>query len=264
MRENVFMVTGCAHGIGKTLIFRLIEEGARIIGCDIDQNALRGLVYKLKKYRERLLCISVDVTDEEKIKKTVHKGLEKFGRIDVLVNNAGGSENWARIRKTGKFSAPALFEKVSMEDWNKDIRLNLTSGFLCAKHVIPIMKSQEHGVIINISSLAARTGGNFESVTYASGKAGVLGLTRRMAKELGPFGIRCNCILPGFVMTERNQKVWANVSLIKRNEVIGKIPLRRFCEPSELVDVIMFLASDKAGYITGISLDVSGGFFMNP
>ena len=263
MEKKVFIVTGAAHGIGRALVGRVMQEGSNVVACDIDTAALEKLREGSQAERSLLLSAS-SVTVEEQIEKMVESALDMFGRIDVLVNNAGGSENWKHVRETGEFSLPGPIEAYDEEDWGKDIRLNLTSAFLCAKHVIPTMKKQKSGVIINISSRAARTGGNFETAGYAAGKSGLIGLTRRLAKELGPFNIRCNCVLPGFTLSVRNKQVWDSLTKERRDAIIEQIPLRRLAQPSEQVEVVMFLASEDASYITGISLDVNGGIYMTP
>ena len=183
----------------------------------------------------------------------VQKAIDTFGRIDILVNNAGGA-----------LHTPHKLEEVDEKDWDKVVNINLKGAFLCSQAVIAQMRKQgTGGKIVNISALAGRSYATLAGVQYTSAKAGIGGLTRHLAREVGPFGINVNAVAPSVMLTgERVRGLWEAKTEEERKKVIEEIPLRRLAEPREIARVVVFLASDDASYVTGVTLDVNGGRFM--
>jgi NAD(P)-dependent dehydrogenase (short-subunit alcohol dehydrogenase family) len=178
--------------------------------------------------------------------------LEAFGRVDILINNAGGL-----------FNAPNSIEATTIDDWNKVISANLTGTFFCCKAVLPVMKKNGSGKIVNVSSQSGRTFNVLTGPAYSSAKAGVLGLTKQLAYEMGPYAININAVAPGIMLTEpRVKKIWYSIPEEKRNFIVNTTPLRRTGEPEEIAKVIAFLCTDDAKFITGACLDINGGMFM--
>jgi len=180
----------------------------------------------------------------------VAKVMDKWGRLDILVNNAG------------RGGAGPPVEEISAEEWDRLITLNLKSAFLCIRAVAPIMKRQGYGRIVNVSSRAGRSHSEVTGPVYGSAKAGMLGLTRHMAAELGPYGITVNAVAPGLVMSQRVKARFEALTEEEQRKTIMNIPLRRLAEPEEIARTIAFLASDDASYVNGVALDVNGGIYM--
>jgi NAD(P)-dependent dehydrogenase (short-subunit alcohol dehydrogenase family) len=184
----------------------------------------------------------------------VQKTAEAFGRIDILVNNAGGG-----------FNLPNKLEEITDEIWDRVVDANLKGTFICSRAVAPYMKQQKSGRIINLSSKAGRYGGELTGIQYSSAKAGVMGLTRQLAKDLGPFGITSNAIAPGLALSSpRVEKLWMERKTEEeRKATIQAIPLRRLSTVDEQASVILFLASDDASYVSGVTIDVNGGWLVS-
>jgi NAD(P)-dependent dehydrogenase (short-subunit alcohol dehydrogenase family) len=181
------------------------------------------------------------------VTRAVEGVLARWGRIDVLVNNAGG---FSVIRRT---------EEIPDEEWDRILRFNLTSVFVCSKAVLPTMKRQHAGRIVNMSSVAGRAGAVTVASHYAAAKAGILGFTRHLAREVAAEGITVNAVAPGTVATER----WKALRTPEESRRLADgVPARRVCDPSEIAECVLFLASDAAGYMTGATLDVNGGLVM--
>jgi NAD(P)-dependent dehydrogenase (short-subunit alcohol dehydrogenase family) len=171
--------------------------------------------------------------------------------VDILVNNAGGGTSLRYL------------EEVTEDDWKLTIDSNLKSAFLCCRAVTPPMKRQRYGRIVNVSSVAGRNVSRLSGPQYSSAKAGMLGLSRHLAQDLGPFGITVNAVAPGPTLVDRVAKKWALRSEADRAHILSNIPLGRLAEPEEVATVIAFLASDDARYVTGVTIDVNGGSFMS-
>ncbi|MGA2463431.1 MAG: SDR family NAD(P)-dependent oxidoreductase [Thermodesulfobacteriota bacterium] len=250
MEKKVALVTGAAKNLGKAIAIRLATEGCNIIINDIDDEGLLQTKKEILALGRKCLARKTDVTNVAEVDKLVEEGISIFNRIDILVNNAGGSLN-----------TPRLLEEATEEDWDKVINLNLKGTFFCCKAVVPYMKRNNYGSIINISSLAARCGEKLLGVNYAAAKAGVLGLTKKLALELGSFNIRVNAIALGLTISgERVKKlIMERTSEVEREAMLNVIPLRRFGEPKDLAGVVYFLCSDDSSYITGATIDVNGG-----
>lgn len=240
------VVTGAARGIGRAVALKLAEAGAAVVVADINLRSVRktGALVKARKARE--IALPLDVADEVSIKELVEKTVEVFGKIDILVNNAGIMER-TRIWK------------ISPEEWEKILRVNLTGPFLCTRAVLPLMKSSRYGRIVNISSSAGRSVSTLGGAHYTASKAGLLGLTRATAKEAAPFGITVNAVCPGLIDTEMAR---ATTTMDELQSFIQSFPIKRLGSPDEIGDLVVFLCSEKASYITGASIDINGGDLM--
>lgn len=247
------IVTGGVKGIGRSLVERFLAEGANVATFDVEPQgsanwtALTGAV---SSHASRFEYHTVDVTEEVEVENGVRAVLERFGVIDILVNNVG------------KGLEPVPLERVRLTDWTELLALNLTSAFLCTRAVIGHMKGRGRGKIVNVSSQAGRSRSEVSNLPYASAKAGLLGFTRNLAYEVGPFGVNVNAVAPGVTLTERITTRLAEKSEAQRSALNDVVPLRRLGSPEDVAAAILFLASDDADYITGATVDVNGGRTM--
>jgi 3-oxoacyl-[acyl-carrier protein] reductase len=241
------IVTGAAKGIGRAIAHAFVREGARVAALDVDESALQMVADELAAAGGHALALRTDVTRPADIRAAVDATVARFRRIDVLVNNAGG---FAAIRPT---------EDIPDDEWDAILRMNLTSVFLCTKAVLPQMKRQGGGRIVNLSSIAGRGGAIVLSAHYTAAKAGVLGFTRQLAREVAPLGITVNAVAPGTTATERFRALRTPE---QTRALTDTVPMRRVAEPSEVAACVLFLASDAASYVTGACLDVNGGVLM--
>jgi NAD(P)-dependent dehydrogenase (short-subunit alcohol dehydrogenase family) len=247
---QVFLITGAGAGICRSAIGIIAAEGGKIAAFDRDAAAVAGTIAMVREAGSEGLEIAGDALSEADAARAVAATLEKFGRIDVLINGVGGST----IVKNGS----ALLEEFSLEEWEGLIDFNLRGTFLFSRSVIPVMKKQKSGKIINMGSICAR-GTATASAAYSASKAGIVAMTKKMSLELAPFGITCNAINPGLTMTERIVKVFGPHSEEVHAERLSRIPLGRYSLPEDQAKVVCFLASSDADFITGISIDVTGG-----
>jgi len=245
LKDCVAIITGAGKGLGKSIAEEFYKEGALLALFDIQYDLVDNLAKKLDSSGERVMAINADVTDEMIIKDSMLKVFSKFGKIDILVNNAG-------------ISLHKPIKEMSVEDFNKVININLNGTFICSKSVISYMEKQKRGKIINIASLAGRTGRPGVGVNYAASKAGVIGLTQTLARELGPSGIYVNSICPGPILTEQTRQYPAEVfASWNAGRAIQKDGL-----PEDIAQLAVFLSSDKSDWITGIALDINGGILI--
>ncbi len=237
------IVTGAARGLGRAAAARLYERGASVAvnvrNADRTAEVVRAL-------GERALAVPGDVAAAGVPDDIARRTLDRFGRIDILINNA------ALARST-------RFPNLTPEEWRQALEVNLTAPFLLIKAVLPAMKAQQYGRVVNISSTAGRTVSTLGGAHYTASKAGLLGLTRAAAKELGAFGITVNAICPGMIDTELTHEN-ASPELLAR--LAAGFPIQRLGTALEVADLICFIASEAAGYMTGASLDISGGDLM--
>lgn len=240
--EKVVIITGGAQGIGKETAKRFLQEGARVVLCDYDESA--GLATLEELGNEKVDFYKVDVTDSTRIEEVVQETVDKYDRIDVLVNNAG-------------ITVDGFLTKMTEKDWEKVISVNLSGVFKCTKAVAPVMLKQGSGVILNASSVVGLYG-NIGQTNYAATKAGVIGLTKSWAKEFGPKGIRVNAVAPGFIETGMTAVVPKKVLDFMKE----KTPLRRLGKPEDIAAAYLYLASDDAGYVNGTILSVDGGLVI--
>lgn len=246
------IVTGGARGMGFAIAKALYNEGARLMILDIDEKGVVDAAQQLDQKGGRVLGRRVDVTKKEEIQEIVQEMRSLWGGVDILVNNAGGALN-----------TPYLLDEIEDKDWNLVIDVNLKGSFLCCQVVIPEMVRQGKGSIINISALAAHWRASLAGVQYTAAKAGVEGLTRQLAYDWGKFGIRVNSVAPTVTLTgERVQGLWETKSEEEKKKVLKDIPLGRLGTPEEVASVVVFLASEESSYITGITIDVSGGRYL--
>jgi 3-oxoacyl-[acyl-carrier protein] reductase len=248
LENRVAIVTGGAKGMGKAIALKFAEEGCSVAIADISmKEANETLSEVLKKGREAL-ALECNVTDETQVRRMTDQVLAKFGKVDILVNNAGAAAP----------SPPT--EDLPVEEWDKVMNINLKSGFLCSKAVIPNMKANKYGKIVNISSLGALFP-HADVVHYAAAKAGVLGMTFNLAYALARYNICVNAILPGLTKTHFYDVMLNGVPDKEAFFAeIGKgVPLRRAGKPEDIAGAALFYASELSSYVTGTTLNVSGG-----
>jgi len=243
---RVAVVTGAGRGIGRAISFKLSEAGARVVVGDIDRINAEETVVFLKEHKGSSIACTVDVSDERSVASMVTKALESFGRVDFLVNNAG-------------IMYRTRILDISADEWEQVIRVNLTGPFLCTRAVLPMMRKQRFGRVVNISSSAGRSVSTLGGAHYTASKAGLLGLTRAVAKEVAPFGITVNAVCPGLIDTEMVRETTSQKEL---EDFLDSFPIKRIGTPEEVGELVVFLCSDKASYITGVSLDINGGDLM--
>jgi 3-oxoacyl-[acyl-carrier protein] reductase len=248
LQDKVAIVTAAAGGgIGKATATRLAEEGAIVVVTDSHERRTRETVEELAgRFPGRIDGFALDVTRRDDIERITREVLSRRGRIDILVNNAG-------------INVLGAVDKVSVEDWTRIFDVNLTGAFHLIRAVLPSMRKQRAGAIINVSSVAAWSMLGGSDAPYAAAKAGMLALTRAVAAEAGPDGIRCNAVAPGIVLTKWVEKNMAGVA-----RQADHTPLRRLGKPEDIAATIAFLASDDASFITGEAITVSGGLYMHP
>jgi NAD(P)-dependent dehydrogenase (short-subunit alcohol dehydrogenase family) len=245
LQDRVAVVTGAANGIGAATTHTLHQEGAKVALLDIDQTNGKALADQLGA--ERALFVACDVTVEEQAAAAVDATIERFGRVDILVNNAGVN---------AYFDA----ETVTLEQWERFFALDLRACWLCSKHVLPYLRRQRRGVIVNVASIHARltTRGMFP---YAAAKSGIVGLTRSLALDYGGEGIRVVAVSPGWTRTRLVEEALAQQPdpQAARAQALAMHPLGRIAEPEEIAAVVAFAASEDASFITGVAIPVDGG-----
>jgi 3-oxoacyl-[acyl-carrier protein] reductase len=251
LQNKVIVITGAAHGIGKAYARRFAEEGARVVVADIDSQGGQAVAKALTDSGFSAWARTSDVRSYLSVEGLMHETADKFGRIDVLLNNAA-------IYVTQKLWKGPV-EDLDLAEWDRVIEVNLKGVFLCSKAAIPIMKQQRSGKIINIASGTFFSGsGNMPH--YTSAKGGVIGLTRVMARQLGEWGINVNCMTPGSTMSEDS----VTEEVLKRREgSMDKRAFRRVETPADIVGTALFLASSDSDFITGQLLVVEGGGIMH-
>jgi NAD(P)-dependent dehydrogenase (short-subunit alcohol dehydrogenase family) len=255
LTDRVALITGGAGGIGRGIALKFAQEGCSIAIADINLKGSGDVIGEVAKIGPEGLALRCDVTDSKQVKWAVDQVITKFGKIDVLINNAGGMS-----------STPPI-EELSEESWDQVMDLNLKSDFLFCKSVIPFMKKESYGKIINISSIGAIFPPK-HAIHYNSAKAGVLGFTYDLAGALAPFKINVNAIIPGLIQTAFYDPLIGPISGEEKQAFfrsLGKIaPLGRIGTPSDIAGAALFLASELSSFVTGTSILVSGGMPFSP
>jgi 3-oxoacyl-[acyl-carrier protein] reductase len=250
LKDRVALITGGAAGIGQATALRFAEEGARVVICDVTEEAGRQTAAMLGP---DAAFYKVDVTDRQAVQEWVDDVAARHGRIDILVNNAG----ILRDAQLVKYKDGQIVGQMSEEDFDRVIAVNLKGVFNCTQAVVPYMIRQGGGVILNASSVVGLDG-NFGQTNYVATKAGVIGMTKVWARELGRYGIRVNAVAPGFILTDMVRQMPEKILEGMR----GRIPLGRLGDPRDVANAYLFLASDEAAYITGAVLRVDGGIVI--
>lgn len=256
-QDRVAIVTGAAQGIGKAVAQKLALGGARVLVADIQGEKVASVAEEIRGEDGVALPLGVDVTNAEEVDRMVQLALDTYGQIGILVNNAGGSGNIGLDH----------IEDISEELWDQIVDGNLKSAFLCCRAVVPQMKTRRSGKIVNFSSMTARgtfgaRGTSAARLPYAGAKSGIIGFTSQLAKDLGPFNINVNAVMPGFVLTEPGARVadrFTALSPEEQEHQVRGIPLGRPGQPQEVAAVVAFLVSDDASYVSGAVIPVSGG-----
>lgn len=253
LKEKVAVVTGAGQGMGLAIAHACAREGARIVVADINDQTIDAAVEEIKrKEGVDAIGLRVDITKRSEVEAGVKRILDAWGRIDLLVNNAGGALN-----------TPYKLDEIEEKHWDLVVNVNLKGTFLCCQQMIPVMVRQGKGAIVDISALAGHWRASLAGVQYSAAKAGVEGVTRQLAYDFGPSGIRINAVAPTVSMTsERMQGLWDARSKEEQEKVYAQIPLRRLSKVEEITAAVVFLLSDEASYITGITLDVCGGRYL--
>lgn len=242
--DKVAIITGGGRGIGEATAKKFAKEGAKVVIADINVEDIERTVSEIQAMGGETIGLTVDVTNPESVNKMIASTVEKYGKLDVLVNNAG-------------ITMDATLLKMTEDQWDKVIDVNLKGVYICGQAAAKVMVEQGSGVILNASSVVG-VYGNFGQTNYAATKWGVIGMTKTWAKELGKKGVRSNAVAPGFILTPMVKKMPENVLDMMKD----KAPLKRLGEPEDIANAYAFLASDEARFITGAVLEVTGGVVL--
>jgi NAD(P)-dependent dehydrogenase (short-subunit alcohol dehydrogenase family) len=248
---KVALISAAGAGIGRATAMIIGREGGAVVGVDVEPAVLERLTADLTAAGGRALGVKADALDASSVERAVRQAVDAYGRIDILVNAVGGSTVIPR--------PAATLDELSLEDWQKLLHFNLTGTFLFTHAVIPIMKRQQSGKIVNLSSIAGRGLVQTSSSAYATAKGGIIALTRKLAFELGPHGITVNAIAPSLTLSDRMRPHWERRSPEAQAAEIRRTPLGRVATPEDQARVICFLASSDADFVTGVTIDVTGG-----
>ncbi|MGD0842159.1 MAG: 3-oxoacyl-[acyl-carrier-protein] reductase [Candidatus Acidiferrales bacterium] len=244
LNGKVALVTGASQGIGRATALALSRAGARVALAARNAEKLAALETEIAAAGAEALAIPMDIADAEQVKAGFKRAIERFGRLDILVNNAAVTRDGLAVR-------------MKPEDWDAVLRTNLTGAYICAQQALGVMLRQRSGRIINVTSVVAETG-NAGQANYVAAKAGLIGLTRALAVEVASRSITVNAVAPGFIVSPMTDPLSDAV----KQQLLARIPLGRMGTDAEIAAAIVFLASDEAAYITGAVLDVNGGLRM--
>jgi len=245
LSNQVAIVTGAGQGMGAAMAKLIAEEGGQVVVSDINQEKASVIADEISETETQALAIRADITREKDVQAMVETTIEHYGTISILVNNAG-------------ILYPTRIEQITRAEWDRVLEVNLTGTFLCSQAVLKTMKKNRYGRIVNMSSSAGRSVSTLGGAHYTAAKAGVLGLSRALAKEVAPFGITVNAICPGLIDTEMVQ---AECTPERISAYEASFPIPRLGRPDEVAQLMLFLATDSA-YITGASIDINGGDLM--
>ncbi len=245
LKRKVILVTGAGRGIGRAIAVLAAREGARVALIDRDETTVRETLDQIHELGADGFLIIRDITLDQAIPEIIEEVRARWTRLDILVNNAG-------------FDRPAGIFKIQDPEWDAVLGVHLKAAMAFIRAAMPIMKAQGYGRVVNLSSIYGKTGGKGE-IAYATAKAGLIGLTKSVAKEVGKFGVCVNAVLPGLTATPAIQTMMAEKF---KEQILSQTPLGRMAQPEEIAQAVIFLASDEASYITGACLEVSGGWEM--
>ena len=245
LNNKIAIVTGASQGIGKIIAFELAKSGAHVVCISRNKKAIESIVDKITINGGQASSFSCDISDSDTFSEIITEIIKENNRIDILVNNAGITKD-------------SLLMRMSIEQWDDVINTNLKGAFHCTKAVLRYMMKNKFGRIINITSIVGLTG-NAGQANYAASKAGLIGMTKSIAKEVASRGITANCIAPGWIETSMTEKLSGEV----KSEFLSHIPVGRIGSPDDIANAVIFLASDEAGYITGQTITVDGGRLIN-
>lgn len=244
IKDKVTLITGSGSGIGRETAILFAKEGGKVVVADVNEQAGNEVVETIKNAGGEAFFARLDVSNRAQVKEVVKNIIDKYGKIDVLINNAGIIQD-------------ALVVKMTEEQWDRVISINLKGPFNCIQAVVEPMIAKGRGVILNISSIVALYG-NVGQANYVATKSGLIGITKTLAKELGKKGIRVNAVAPGFIMTPMTKGMPDKILEM----MTEKTPLKRLGQPIDIANALLFLASDEASYINGVVLSVDGGLVL--
>ncbi len=244
LKNRVAIVTGGGQGIGKKICLRLAENKAKVAVFDVNEELSQEVVKKIKAKGGDALAVEVDVAKHEEVNEATRQVIDKFKGIDILINNAGITKD-------------SLLLRMKEEDWNRVLQVNLNGAFNCLKAVLRYMMRQKYGRVVNISSIIGIRG-NIGQANYSASKAGIIGLTKSAAREVGRYGITVNAVAPGFIDTAMTRRL--NKEAV--DAIVSQVPLQRMGKPGEVASLVTYLVSEKAAYITGEVIKIDGGMAM--
>jgi len=250
-KDQVALITAAASGIGKATAEIIAAEGGIVIAVDTDQGRLDKLTTALKDTGGRAHGYRADALDPKQVQDVVDAVVREHGRIDILVNAVGGST------VIPKPAAP--IDELTFAEWQKLLTFNLDGTFLFCHGVVPVMKRNSRGKIVNLASVAGRGISDTSSSAYSTAKGGIIALTKKLGRELGPHGVNVNAIAPSLTLTERLRPHWEQRTAEQKAAEVERTPLRRVAEAADQARVICFLASRDADFVTGVTIDVTGG-----
>ena len=244
VKDRIAVVTGASRGIGRSIALALAAGGAKIVAADISLEGCQNLVDELAQAGTEGLAVQCNVAQAEDADRLIDAAFKKFGRVDILINNAG-------ITRDG------LLMRMKDEEWDAVLNVNLKGAFLCTRAASKVMSKQRYGRIINIASIVGQMG-NAGQANYCASKAGLIGLTKSVARELARRNVTVNAVAPGFIATDMTDALPEKA----RQELTAQIPMERLGSADDIANVVLFLASDNSAYITGQVLAVNGGMYM--
>jgi 3-oxoacyl-[acyl-carrier protein] reductase len=247
---RVAIVTGAARGLGRATALTLARRGAAVVVNDVRRELADGVVEEIEAAGGEAMAYVADISDEAQVEGMVAAATERFGTVDILVNNAG------------IMSTTGPLETVPLAEFKAMMEVNVTGVFLCMKAVLPIMKAKRSGKIVNVSSSAGRSMSTFNGPHYTASKAAILGLSRHAANEAAPFNVNVNAVAPGTFVTEGGRELLPDLTPEMIAHIEQGIPLRRLGDPQDHANLVAFLCSEEASYITGATVDINGGELM--